>query len=134
VLALPAVTVLTGRATGLEFVGETVTGVRAEVDGDERATWSSTRPGARAGWAEWLEKAGWERPALVRLPIADVRHRVSRTERTTARAADHPAPRPPGRTNVAVHGPIEGERFIVMLSGYDEDQRHHDRLFPRADP
>ncbi|GAA3093458.1 FAD-dependent monooxygenase [Pseudonocardia yunnanensis] len=126
VLALPAVTVRTGRATGLEFVGETVTGVRVEVDGDERveradlvvdATGRSSRLG------EWLEKAGWERPALVRLPIA-------LTYATGYFAPSEQPPEPPitllrdlpGRTNVAVYGPIEGERFIVMLSGYDENR------------
>jgi 2-polyprenyl-6-methoxyphenol hydroxylase-like FAD-dependent oxidoreductase len=126
VLALPALTVLTGRATGLECAHGVVTGVRVEVDGDEqveRADLVVDATGRSSRLGEWLEQSGWERPELVRLPIA-------LTYATGYFRPGEQRPDPPitllrdlpGRTNGGVYGPIEGDRFILMLSGYGENR------------
>lgn len=123
VLALPAVTVVTGRATGLECTGGAVSGVHVEAGGEdrvERADLVVDATGRASRLGEWLERAGWERPDLVRLPIA--LSYATGFFRTTE------APQPPmqlirdlpGRTNGGVYGPIEDDRYIVMISAYGD--------------
>ncbi|WP_433275134.1 FAD-dependent oxidoreductase [Pseudonocardia xinjiangensis] len=123
VLALPAVTVVTGRATGLECRGGAVTGVHVEAGGEqrlERADLVVDATGRASRLGEWLERAGWDRPDLLRLPI-ELSYATGYFRRTET-------PEPPmwlirdlpGRTNGGVYGPIEDDRYIVMISAYGD--------------
>ncbi|MET9561748.1 FAD-dependent oxidoreductase [Streptomyces tauricus] len=135
-LALPNVKVLTCRAIGLEFRGDAVSGVRCG---------PVSRPGAGIGagveeWVEdadfvvdamgrasklgdWLEKAGWERPAMRRMAI-DIDYATGYFRRTTsdpelaaAIAYRTPTATPPRVASGAITA-IEGDRWLITLANY----------------
>ncbi|MFL1898045.1 FAD-dependent oxidoreductase [Streptomyces tauricus] len=135
-LALPNVKVLTCRAIGLEFRGDAVSGVRCG---------PVSRPGSGVGsgveeWVEdadfvvdamgrasklgdWLEKAGWERPAMRRMAI-DIDYATGYFRRTTsdpelaaAIAYRTPTAIPPRVASGAITA-IEGDRWLITLANY----------------
>ncbi len=126
-LALPHVTVVRGRATGLDIVGAAVAGVlldngdRLAADLVVDATGRSTRPG------HWLEQAGWPAPPLERMRV-DINYTTALFPR------DEPDPevafafaswaigRTPAGLAPSVVNAVEGGRWIVMMGGYGSDK------------
>jgi 2-polyprenyl-6-methoxyphenol hydroxylase-like FAD-dependent oxidoreductase len=71
-LALPNVKTTSGRVTGLEFGADAVTGVRYESSGQEgveHADFVVDAMGRSSRLSDWLEQAGWERPAVQRVQV-----------------------------------------------------------------
>ncbi|MFE7068858.1 FAD-dependent oxidoreductase [Streptomyces sp. NPDC057620] len=141
-LALPNVKVLTCRAIGLEFRGEAVSGVRCgPVTRPGPGSASGSGPGTGGEeWVEeadfvvdamgrasklgdWLEKAGWERPAMRRMAI-DIDYATGYFRRTTsdpelaaAIAYRVPTATPPRVASGAITA-IEGDRWLITLANY----------------
>ncbi|MFH8462551.1 FAD-dependent oxidoreductase [Streptomyces sp. NPDC017991] len=145
-LALPNVKVLTCRAIGLEFHGGAVSGggVGGRAVSGVRCG-PVTRRGAASGtgggeWVEdadfvvdamgrasklgdWLEKAGWERPAMRRMAI-DIDYATGYFRRTTsdpelaaAIAYRTPTATPPRVASGAITA-IEDDRWLITLANY----------------
>lgn len=71
-LALPNVTTITGRVSGLQFDGDAVTGVRMAAEGAEtveRTDFLVDAMGRSSRLSEWLEPGGWQRPAMQRMTV-----------------------------------------------------------------
>ncbi|PSM45366.1 FAD-dependent oxidoreductase [Streptomyces dioscori] len=137
-LALPNVKVLTCRAIGLEFRGEAVSGVRcgpvtrpgtAAAGGSGSGEWVEDADfvvdamGRASKLGDWLEKAGWERPAMRRMAI-DIDYATGYFRRTTsdpelaaAIAYRTPTPTPPRVASGAITA-IEGDRWLITLANY----------------
>lgn len=71
-LALPNVKTITAHATGLEFDGDAVTGVRVVSGGTEtveQADFVVDAMGRSSRLGDWLEQSGWQRPTLRRMSV-----------------------------------------------------------------
>lgn len=139
-LAVDNITLITGRVVNLVFGNDRVTGVQySPIDGDgevetrtETADLVVDAMGRSSRVSDWLANHGWPRPPLRRMPIklnyatalfkrdeqvSDVWVAVAQT------AAD------PDRGQIARIGGInavEGDRWIMLVSGYDEDRPTRD--------
>ncbi|MDG4798808.1 FAD-dependent oxidoreductase [Micromonospora sp. WMMD1082] len=129
VLRLPNVKTITARATGLVFDGAAVTGVRYDVGGVpgvENATLVVDAMGRSSRLSEWLEEAGWERPALRRMTVnlnyatALFRRREANPEHTVVLALHSPA-RSSDVAGAAFFA-IEDGRWMAMMAGYGENR------------
>ncbi|GLY51458.1 FAD-dependent monooxygenase [Lentzea sp. NBRC 102530] len=129
-LALPNVRALTARVTGLEFAPDAVSGVRYESDGAKsvlKADFVVDATGRASRLGDWLENAGWDKPALTRVEI-DLNYATAIARRTP----DQPgievglATYSPGSVTEGVAAgafcSIEDERWMVLLSGYVADK------------
>ncbi|MEV0218305.1 hypothetical protein [Streptomyces sp. NPDC050704] len=129
-LALPNVKVLTCRAKGLEFRGGAVSGVRCgPVVGSVGDEWVEDADfvvdamGRASKLADWLEKDGWERPAMRRMAI-DIDYATGYFRRTTsdpelaaAIAYRTPTAIPPRVASGAITA-IEDDRWLITLANY----------------
>lgn len=126
VLALPNVKTITARATGLEFDDDAVTGVHYEFHGQparQHADLVVDAMGRSSRLGDWLEKAGWERPAMRRMTV-DLNYSTAVLRRD---------PGDPGNlvswsrsslelddaTGGAAH--IEGDRWLMTMIGYRDN-------------
>ncbi|MEU9558263.1 FAD-dependent oxidoreductase [Streptomyces fumanus] len=131
-LALPNVKVLTCRAKGLEFRGDAVTGVRCgpaageDAGGQEwveEADFVVDAMGRASKLGDWLEKGGWERPAMRRMLIGIdyatgyFRRTQSDPELAAAIAYRTPTAVPPRVASGAITS-IEGDRWLITLANY----------------
>lgn len=131
VLALPNVVTTTGRATGLEFAGGAVSGVRfetAEGGGVENADFTVDAMGRSSRLTSWLEEGGWERPPMRRMTVnlnystAIVARYEDVPEISVALALHTPASPMSPDVAGAIFLPIEKDRWIVMMGGYGESR------------
>jgi 2-polyprenyl-6-methoxyphenol hydroxylase-like FAD-dependent oxidoreductase len=119
---------ITGRAVGLGFDGDRVTGARYIPQGGsgavtERADFVVDAMGRSSRLADWLADSGWQRPEMVRMPIKlnyatclfERDERITNFADAFARRDVSGLPR-----GVVVH-PVEGNRWIMMAFGYDRD-------------
>jgi 2-polyprenyl-6-methoxyphenol hydroxylase-like FAD-dependent oxidoreductase len=129
--ALPNLTIARRRATGLEFTGSAVTGVRrtdpeSGAEAAEPADFLVDAMGRSSRLAEWLERAGWEAPPMQRMPI-----RLNYATALFRRAE----PDPPAKTVLSMYSPesgaeaagamvaaVEGERWMVLMAGYADNR------------
>ncbi|WP_237301081.1 MULTISPECIES: FAD-dependent oxidoreductase [unclassified Streptomyces] len=137
VTALPHVSVLRARATGLRYDDGAVTGVRYDETGTggqaERAEEVLTADfvvdamGRSSRLSHWLEQDGYDQPPLERLQTP-VNYATALFERP-AKLPDLDAatvlqlftPRyPSGGVSVAAATAIEGQQWLVMLMGYGD--------------
>lgn len=126
-LALPNVRVVAGVATGLTYADGAVTSAQylgGEGSQTERADFTVDAMGRSSRLSDWLEKDGWERPALERMKI-DVNYATAFFKRAEAEPAIGAAiaryhPRFTGRAVGAVSA-IEDGLWMVMLAGYGDD-------------
>ncbi|MDT0442542.1 FAD-dependent oxidoreductase [Streptomyces johnsoniae] len=125
-LALPNVKVLNGRARGLVFRGNAVTGVRCAAGTDEwteDADFVVDATGRASKLGEWLESGGWERPPMQRMAIGVdyATGYFSRPEDDPELAAAiayrTPSATPPRVATGAINA-IEGNRWLVTLASY----------------
>jgi 2-polyprenyl-6-methoxyphenol hydroxylase-like FAD-dependent oxidoreductase len=132
VAALPGVTVVRRRATGLEFAGDAVAGVRCA---DPQAPGAETTEpaglvvdamGRSSRLGDWLTRAGWEAPPVRRMPIR-INYATALFRRTD--------PDPALKTVLALHGgegdsngtgaavaAVEGDRWMVMMAGFVDNR------------
>lgn len=128
-LAVDNIKLVTGRAVGLEFDGDRVTGARYVPQNGadaatERADFVVDAMGRSSRLVDWLADSGWQRPEMVRMPIKlnyatclfEQDERVSDVVMAVARREIGGLPRG------AVVNLVEGNRWIMMLSGYDRDR------------
>ena len=128
------VRIVAGRATGLRLAGDTVIGATFTPNGDAGAevelsadlVVDATGRGSRL--SDWLEQAGWPTPRLIRMPI-------KLNYATAVYRRDTTAPSTPTLVNICLTTPesgqvprtggfvaAEGDRWIVLVSGYDQDR------------
>jgi 2-polyprenyl-6-methoxyphenol hydroxylase-like FAD-dependent oxidoreductase len=136
-LAMPNVSLVTGRAEGLVFEGDAVRGARYLPDGADEIT---TAPadlvvdamGRSSRLSDWLEENGWQRPPMLRMPIklnyatAMFKHDENITEMwsSVSTAGADPETGAPART--AGFLLVEGDRTIMLISGYNDDKPSRD--------
>ncbi len=128
VLRLPNVKTVTARATGLVFDGAVTTGVRYDVGGApgvESADLVVDAMGRSSRLSDWLEQAGWDRPAMRRMTVhlnyatALFRRREPDPELTVVLALHSP------QTSSEVAGAaffaVEDGRWMAMMAGYGDN-------------
>lgn len=130
VLALPNVCVLRAQATGLEYRGDEVAGVRCVRGGTPAQvvpsdlTVDATGRGSKL--PDWLFDDGYDRPRMERVPCA-INYATAMFHRPlgpqdlalTCSIARFGPPYPADGVAVAAASAIEGSRWMVMLAGYD---------------
>jgi 2-polyprenyl-6-methoxyphenol hydroxylase-like FAD-dependent oxidoreductase len=131
VLALPNVVVLTSRATGIDLADGHVTGVRHVgadgVEAVEAADFVVDAMGRSSRLGDWLERAGWDKPPMERMPIdinyttAYFRRAEEAPEIITGIAFWSEQKRPAGIAPAAFNA-VEGGRWMVMFGGYGDDK------------
>ncbi|WP_326566239.1 hypothetical protein VSH64_30725 [Amycolatopsis rhabdoformis] len=132
------ITLVTGRADGLIFDGERVAGATYVPTGatesvTERGDLVVDATGRSSKLGDWLEDNGWVRPPMQRMPIklnyatamfaydekiSDLMSSVSQTgpDAVTGRVA-----------RIAGFNLVEGDRWIMLISGYGDDRPSRDR-------
>jgi len=122
-LGLPNVKTITARVTGLEFGPDAVTGVRYESDSQEsveRADFVVDAMGRSSRLGDWLEQAGWERPAVQRIPVdlyystALLRRKEGDPDVNGVLALRVPFDGVAG----AALSQVEGDRWLIGMAGY----------------
>jgi len=130
VLGLPNVCVLPGRATDLLYRKDEVCGVRYQAhrtSGVLSAEIVVDAMGRASRLSDWLSAAGFDRPALLRLPAA-INYTTALFKRTRrpedlaliSSAARFSPPYPVDGVAGAAVGAIEGDRWILTLMAYDD--------------
>jgi len=127
-LAVDNIRLVTGRAVGVTFDGDRVSGTRYVPEGaadavTERADLVVDAMGRSSRLTDWLADRGWPRPALIRMPIKlnyasclfERDERISEVENALAQQEVG------GSRRGAVVTRVEGNRWIMMVSGYDQD-------------
>jgi 2-polyprenyl-6-methoxyphenol hydroxylase-like FAD-dependent oxidoreductase len=134
-LALDAVRLVPGRAVGLILEGSKVTGARYLPDGaaadaqpvELDADLVVDAMGRSSRLADWLARDGWPAPALERMPIK--LNYATALFRRDAKELDTPnlvtvsiaTPRPGRIARIGGFNAIEGDRWMVLVAGYDAD-------------
>jgi 2-polyprenyl-6-methoxyphenol hydroxylase-like FAD-dependent oxidoreductase len=133
VLARPNVRTVKGRADGLLIEGDTVTGVRyVPADGEpveERAGFVVDATGRSSRLGDWLDAYGFPKPEMQRMGI-----KLNYATALFRRPADAPVwtcisianPVPGQVARIGGFTPIEGDRWTMLVSGYDEDRPGRD--------
>jgi 2-polyprenyl-6-methoxyphenol hydroxylase-like FAD-dependent oxidoreductase len=136
-LAIDNIELVTGRADGLVFDGERVTGahyvpadsqdvVTEEADLVVDATGRSSRLG------DWLEENGWPRPSMRRMPIklnyatAMFEYDERVTDVWSAVSQSSPDLDTGRLARIGGFLRVEGNRWIVLISGYGDDRPTRD--------
>ncbi|WP_329067321.1 FAD-dependent oxidoreductase [Amycolatopsis sp. NBC_01480] len=136
-LAITNVRQVTGRAEGLVFDGDRVTGAsyRPEEDGEPvtlEADLVVDAMGRASRLGDWLEGAGWERPPMRRMPIklnyatALFRYDESITDICTVLSQAGADVTPDGAARIGGVLRVEGDRWIMLISGYADDRPTRD--------
>jgi 2-polyprenyl-6-methoxyphenol hydroxylase-like FAD-dependent oxidoreductase len=130
--ALPNVTIMHGRATGLRYRDQTVDAVRY-VDGDGekaiQADFVVDAMGRSSRLAEWMTQEGFDRPRLERL-TSPINYATALFDRATKNADLDVAAAlgifsPAGSVSgvsVAAANAVEGDLWQVLLMGYGNDR------------
>jgi 2-polyprenyl-6-methoxyphenol hydroxylase-like FAD-dependent oxidoreductase len=136
-LAIENIRLVTGRADGLVFDGDRVTGARyvpadspdvvtEEADLVVDATGRSSRLG------DWLEDNGWQRPPMRRMPIKlnyatamfEYDEQISDVWSAVSQSSHDPDTGRLARIGGFLR--VEGNRWIVLVSGYGDDRPTRD--------
>ncbi|SIM60892.1 FAD-dependent oxidoreductase [Micromonospora cremea] len=129
VLRLPNVKTVTARATGLVFDGAVTTGVRYDVGGVpgvESADLVVDAMGRSSRLSDWLEQAGWDRPATRRMTVhlnyaTALFRRPEATPASTVVLALH-TPRMSLDVAGAAFFAVEDGRWMAMMAGYGDNR------------
>ncbi len=127
-LAVDNIRLVAGRAVGVELDGDRVVGARYVPQGadepvTEQADFVVDAMGRSSRLTDWLADDGWPKPAMVRMPIKlnyatcmfERDERLSDIMLLLAQTVVDEKPRG------AVVNQVEGNRWIMMAAGYDED-------------
>jgi 2-polyprenyl-6-methoxyphenol hydroxylase-like FAD-dependent oxidoreductase len=127
-LAVDNIRLVAGRAAGVDLDGDHVVGARYVPPGatdavTERADFVADAMGRSSRLTDWLADAGWPRPELTRMQIKlnyatclfERDDRISDLMLVLAQTLVG------GRPRGAVVNRVEGDRWILMAAGYDQD-------------
>jgi 2-polyprenyl-6-methoxyphenol hydroxylase-like FAD-dependent oxidoreductase len=127
VLAQPNVSAVQARATGLEYRGGRVSGVRYESDGGGavlQADFVVDAMGRASRLPDWLSADGYDKPALARLPIginyASARFKRVPGQGTPFTGARFSPPYPVNGVTGSAAVAIEDDQWLVTLMSYDD--------------
>ncbi|WP_432988377.1 FAD-dependent oxidoreductase [Dactylosporangium sp. CA-233914] len=135
VLALPNVTMAYGRAEGLLFTGTAVRGAVYVPDGaDEPAEVEADlvvdATGRSSRLNDWLEAAGWPRAPMERMPIKlNYASALFERDESVSDTWVVVTQTTPGEGRVPRIGgvlSVEGDRWLMLVAGYDEDRPSRD--------
>lgn len=133
-MALPRVRLLAGRADGLLFEGDKVTGVRYVPSGPDAAARSEDlaadlvvdATGRSSRLPDWLAAAGWPRPPMRRMGIklnyATALFDRSMPDDEAAVVIAHTTADSGQRPRIGGILPVEGHRWMMLVAGYDRDR------------
>lgn len=131
VLALPNVSMLTARATGLLFRDDAVEAVRYVADHNEElldVDFMVDAMGRSSKLSEWVAAAGFTRPRLHRLRT-DINYATGLFQRSEdpselplAALARYAGPSAPDGLALAGAVPVEGDQWMMLLSAYEPDR------------
>jgi 2-polyprenyl-6-methoxyphenol hydroxylase-like FAD-dependent oxidoreductase len=132
-LALPNVSAVAGRVTGLDFDSGAVTAVRyltGDTEHHRPAQLVVDAMGRASKLSDWLEQAGWQRPPMRRI-VTNVNYATGYFHRepgiATAKAAiSRYSPDSTSSVSVAAVNAIEHDQWMILLAGYDEDRPGRD--------
>ncbi len=131
VLSRANVRTVKGRADGLVLTGDAVTGVRyiAGETIEEPADFVVDATGRSSRLSDWLETHGFTRPPMQRMGIklnyaTALFQRPADAAVWTCISIANPGPGKVAR--IAGFTPIEGDRWTVLVSGYDDDRPGRD--------
>jgi 2-polyprenyl-6-methoxyphenol hydroxylase-like FAD-dependent oxidoreductase len=128
---------VTGRALGLVFDGDRVIGVRYVPEGSSDAVVESADlvvdgMGRSSKLGDWLEENGWQRPPMRRMPIK-LNYATALFERDEAVSdtwisvsTSDSVPKEGKIARIAGINSVEGDRWIMLISGYDDDRPTRD--------
>jgi 2-polyprenyl-6-methoxyphenol hydroxylase-like FAD-dependent oxidoreductase len=136
-VAVPNISLVTGRVEGLVFDGEVVRGARYLPAGaDELVTAPADlvvdAMGRSSRLSDWLADEGWPRPPMRRMPIKlnyatamfTYDEAVTELWSSVSSAGADPKAGTPARTGGFLL--VEGERTIMLISGYNDDKPSRD--------
>jgi 2-polyprenyl-6-methoxyphenol hydroxylase-like FAD-dependent oxidoreductase len=132
VLALPNVTLVRGRATGLQFRGSAVHAVEysdGRTDDSLRADFVVDATGRSSRLPDWLRRGGFQQPRLDRLAVP-LNYATGKFERLTpvddleslCALATYGPGRAVGDVSIAAASVIENDQWMVALIGYAPDR------------
>jgi 2-polyprenyl-6-methoxyphenol hydroxylase-like FAD-dependent oxidoreductase len=134
VLALPNVRTLHGRVDGLTIADGAVTGVRYVPAGadevvEEPADFVADGTGRSSRLGDWIEGYGFPRPPMQRMGIklnyaTAFYRRPADAEVWTTISIDNPGPGKVAR--IAGFTPVEGDRWTMLVAGYNDDRPSRD--------
>ncbi|GAA4262370.1 FAD-dependent oxidoreductase [Dactylosporangium darangshiense] len=135
VLAIDNVRMAFGRAEGLLFGEDGVRGARYVPDGEEEAVDVEAglvvdAMGRSSRLNDWLEEHGWPRAPMQRMPIKlNYASALYERDESVSDAWASIAQITPGEGRVARIGGVlgvEGDRWLMLVAGYDEDRPSRD--------
>jgi 2-polyprenyl-6-methoxyphenol hydroxylase-like FAD-dependent oxidoreductase len=133
-MALPRVRLLVGRADGLLFAGDKVTGVRYVPSGPDAEAGPEDLPadlvvdatGRSSRLPDWLAADGWPRPPMRRMGIklnyATALFDRSLPDDQAAVVIAHTTADSGQRPRIGGILPVEGQRWMMLVAGYDGDR------------
>lgn len=137
-LAVPNIRLVHGRADGLVFEGDQVTGARYLPDGCDQARTVTAQlvvdaMGRSSRLGDWLADNGWDRPPMRRMPIKlnyatamfAFDERITPLWTVVSQAGADTTPDHQARIGGFLR--VEGDRWIMLVSGYGDDR-------PSTDP
>lgn len=132
-LRVPNIRMVHGRAEGLLFDGERVTGARYVPDGaDDTETIAADMVvdamGRSSRLSDWLADNGWQRPPMRRMPIKlnyatamfEYDERITPLWTAVSQAGADTTPDHQARIGGFLR--VEGDRWIMLVSGYGDDR------------
>ncbi|WP_051772375.1 FAD-dependent oxidoreductase [Saccharothrix sp. NRRL B-16314] len=134
-LAVDNIRFVTGRADGLLFDGERVVGVKYVPEGATEAVTATgdfvvDAMGRSSRLGDWVEAAGWERPPMRRMPIKlNYATAMFAYDEAISDLWSVIAQSSPGNGRRARIGGVlrvEGDRWIMLIAGYDDDRPSRD--------
>lgn len=136
-LRVANISMVNGRADGLLFDGDRVTGARYVPDGTTEpvtvtADFVVDAMGRSSRLGDWLTDNGWERPPMRRMPIKlnyatalfAYDENVSPLWTVVSQAGADSTPDHQARIGGLLR--VEGDRWIMLVSGYDGDRPSND--------
>jgi 2-polyprenyl-6-methoxyphenol hydroxylase-like FAD-dependent oxidoreductase len=137
-LAVDNIQFVTGRADGLVFDGDRVTGARYVPTGSEEAVTEAAdlvvdATGRSSKLGDWLEENGWQRPPMRRMPIKlnyatamfEYDEGISGVWTAVSQSGADPDT---GRiARIGGFTRVEGDRWIMLISGYGDDRPSRDK-------
>ncbi|MBU2666124.1 FAD-dependent oxidoreductase [Actinoplanes bogorensis] len=129
VLALPNVRVIQGRGDGLILRDDAVAGVRLADGTEEEAGFVVDATGRSSRLGDWLDGHGFAKPPMQRMGIklnyaTALFRRPADAKVWTCISIANPGPGKVAR--IGGFTPIEGDRWTVLVSGYDGDRPGRD--------
>ena len=128
---------VTGRAQGLVLDGDRVVGVRHVPDGRTEESVESADlvvdgMGRSSRLGDWLAEHGWQRPPMRRMPIklnyatAVFKRDEAVSDTWVAISTSDSVPEEGKVARIAGINSVEGDRWTMLISGYDDDRPTRD--------